>query len=172
MRPFRHARLQRFVASFLLAALAVALAPAALARPDAVRSAREVRLDAVLDHPGAVRAALLVSDAAVTPEGAVGLFLEAYRAATGETAPPEAVADVEAELVADLFLGRAFRPVPPPETKISAAGASAASLGASACVGDGLATARALPVASLPPSPPAPAPGPTDTSRTSPSRAP
>lgn len=168
MRPFRHARLQRFVASLLLAALAVALAPAAFARTDGARSAREARLDAVLDHPSAVRAALLASDAAVTPEGAVGLFVEAYRAARGETAPPEAVADV----VADLFFGRAFRPVPPPETKVSAAGASAASLGASASVVAGEASARALPVASLPPPPPAPAPGRTDASRTSPSRAP
>ena len=167
MRPFRSAHLQRLVSGFVLAALAVALAPATLARTEATRSAREARLDAVLTNPAAVRAALVASDAAATPEAAVGLFVEAYRAATGETAPPEAVAAA----VADLFLGRAFRPVPPPETKVSAAGPSAASTGASAFVAADAST-RAVPASSLLPALPAVAPGTTDASRTSPSRAP
>lgn len=108
MELFRQIRLQRLVASIVLVALCAALAPAT-----AARTAREARLDAVLAHPEAVRAALAAADAAATPEVAVAVFVEAYRAATGRPVPADAVASA----VADLFFGRAFRPVPPPETR-------------------------------------------------------
>jgi len=112
VRFFRQTRLQRLVAGLVLAALSATLAPAT-----AARSAREARLDGLLGHKEAVRAALVAADAAATPEAAVGAFVEAYRAVAGTDVPADAVASA----VADLLLGRSFRPVPPPETRASAA---------------------------------------------------
>ncbi len=170
MRPFRSARLQRLVASLVLASLACAVAPAALARTGDARTAREARLDAVLAHPDAVRAALAASDAARSPEAAVGVFVDVYRAATGDEVPVEAIASA----VADLFLGRTIRPVPLPETRIVAAGAASAFVPSIAL--DGLAAPRASVLVSpgatrLSSASPAVALG-ADASRTSPARAP
>lgn len=170
MRPFRSARLQRFVASLVLAALGCALAPAGLARSGDSRTAREARLDAVLAHPDAVRIALAASDAARSPEAAVGVFVDVYRAATGTTVAAETVATA----VADLLLGRTIRPVPLPETRVVAAGPAPASVPTVAL--DGFEAGRARVRADLAPRPlpvPAPAVAPNaDAARTSPTRAP